>query len=202
MSSKKSRNRFSTYSKDMGKILIFSAPSGSGKSTLINHLMTLGLPLGFSISATSRAPRGTEQHGVEYYFLTETEFRNKIANNEFVEYEEVYGGNLYGTLRSEIDRIWNEGKTIVFDIDVAGALNIKKIFGDKAMSIFIQPPSIDALRSRLIGRGTDSMEKIEQRLMKASKELGFAPQFDRVVINDDLEQAKADVEKVVREFLA
>lgn len=202
MSSKKSRNRFLTYSKDMGKILIFSAPSGSGKSTLINHLMTLGLPLGFSISATSRAPRGTEQHGVEYYFLTETEFRNKIANNEFVEYEEVYGGSLYGTLRSEIDRIWNEGKTIVFDIDVAGALNIKKLFGDKAMSIFIQPPSIDALRSRLIGRGTDSMEKIEQRLMKASKELGFAPQFDRVVINDDLEQAKADVEKVVREFLA
>ncbi|MCQ2229781.1 MAG: guanylate kinase [Bacteroidales bacterium] len=185
----------------MGKILIFSAPSGSGKSTLINHLMQLGLPLGFSISATSRAPRGTEQHGVEYYFLSEADFRAKIANDEFVEYEEVYGGSLYGTLRSEIDRIWSEGKTIVFDIDVAGALNIKKIFGQQALSIFIQPPSIEALRSRLLGRGTDSLERIEQRLAKAEKELSFSPQFDKIVINDDLATAKAEVEKVVREFI-
>lgn len=185
----------------MEKILIFSAPSGSGKSTLINHLMTLGLPLGFSISATSRQPRGAEKHGVEYYFLTEQDFREKIANNEFVEYEEVYGGSLYGTLKSEIDRIWAEGKVIVFDIDVAGALNIKRIFGEKAMSIFIQPPSIEELRSRLIGRGTDSMERIEQRLAKASKELAFSPNFDKVVINDNLEQAKIDVEKLVRDFI-
>lgn len=185
----------------MGKILIFSAPSGSGKSTLIAHLMTLGLPLGFSISATSRQPRGTEQNGVEYYFLTEEDFRQRIANGDFIEYEEVYGGSLYGTLRSEIDRIWAEGKTIVFDIDVAGNLNIKKIFGEQALSIFIQPPSIEELRRRLIGRGTDSMERIEQRLAKASKELTYAPLFDTVVVNDDLEQAKADVEKVVREFL-
>jgi len=185
----------------MGKILIFSAPSGSGKSTLISHLMTLGLPIDFSISATSRAPRGAEKHGVEYYFLTEADFRQKIANNEFVEYEEVYGGSLYGTLRSEIDRIWAEGKTIVFDIDVAGALNIKKIFGDQALSIFIQPPSIEELRSRLLGRGTDSLERIEQRLAKAAKELTYRPLFDTVVVNDNLETAKAEVEKIVRDFL-
>lgn len=185
----------------MEKILIFSAPSGSGKSTLINHLMALGLPLGFSISATSRQPRGTEKHGIEYYFLTEEDFRNKIANNEFVEYEEVYGGSLYGTLKSEVERIWGEGKVIVFDIDVAGALNIKRIYGDKAMSIFIQPPSIEELRRRLIGRGTDSMERIEQRLAKASKELTYSKDFDKIVINDNLETAKADVEKLVREFI-
>ena len=170
----------------MGKILIFSAPSGSGKSTLINHLLSLGLPLGFSISATSRQPRGTEKDGVEYYFLSEDDFRKKIANNEFIEYEEVYGGSLYGTLRSEVERIWNEGKTIVFDVDVVGGLNIKKIFGDKALSIFIQPPSADELRKRLVGRGTDSAEKIEQRLAKANKELTYAQQFDKIVINDDL----------------
>ena len=185
----------------MGKILIFSAPSGSGKSTLINHLMTLGLPLGFSISATSRKPRGTEKNGVEYYFLTEEDFRSKIANNEFAEYEEVYGGSLYGTLRSEIERIWASGKTIVFDIDVAGALNIKRMYGGDALSIFIQPPSIEELRKRLVGRGTDSMEKIEQRLAKASKELSYAPKFDTTIINDNLEQAKAEVEKTVRAFL-
>lgn len=185
----------------MGKILIFSAPSGSGKSTLIGHLMSIGLPLGFSISATSRAPRGNEQNGVEYYFLTEADFRQKIANNEFVEYEEVYGGSLYGTLRSEVQRIWNEGKTIVFDVDVIGGLNIKKIYADQALSIFIQPPSVDVLRQRLIGRGTDSAEKIEQRLAKATKELSYATQFDRIVINDNLEQAKVDIENVVRKFL-
>lgn len=185
----------------MGKILVFSAPSGSGKSTLVNHLMSLGMPLGFSISATSRQPRGNEQHGVEYYFLSEEDFRKKIANNEFVEYEEVYGGSLYGTLKSEIDRIWGEGKVILFDIDVVGGLNIKKIFGDQALTIFIQPPSIEELRKRLIGRGTDSMERIEMRLAKAEKELGFSSQFDCIVINEDLEQAKKDIEKVVRDFI-
>ena len=186
----------------MGKVLIFSAPSGSGKSTLINHLLTIGLPLGFSISATSRAPRGKEQNGVEYYFLSEAEFRAKIANNEFVEYEEVYGGSLYGTLRSEVQRIWDEGKVIVFDVDVVGGLNIKKIFGADALSIFIQPPSEAELRSRLEGRGTDTAEKIEQRLAKAQRELSYASKFDKIVVNDKLEQAKADVEQIVREFVA
>ncbi len=186
----------------MGKVLIFSAPSGSGKSTLINYLLTLGLPLGFSISATSRAPRGKEQDGVEYYFLSDADFRAKIANNEFVEYEEVYGGSLYGTLRSEVQRIWDEGKTIVFDVDVVGGLNIKKIFGSDALSIFIQPPSVAALRQRLEGRGTDSPEKIEQRLQKAAHELTFASQFDKQVINDNLQQAQHDVEVIVRNFLA
>jgi len=133
--------------------------------------------------------------------LSEDDFRKKIANNEFIEYEEVYGGSLYGTLRSEVERIWNEGKTIVFDVDVVGGLNIKKIFGDKALSIFIQPPSADELRKRLVGRGTDSAEKIEQRLAKANKELTYAQQFDKIVINDDLEHAKNNIERVVKEFL-
>lgn len=184
-----------------GKILIFSAPSGSGKSTLVNHLLSLGFPIDFSISATSRAPRGEEQHGKEYYFLSVDDFRNRVANDEFVEYEEVYEGCFYGTLKSELQRVWNEGKCIVFDVDVVGGVNIKKMFGDKAMSIFVQPPSVEALRSRLVGRGTDSAEKIEQRLAKAEYELGFASQFDRVIVNDNLDSAKAEVEAVVRDFL-
>lgn len=185
-----------------GKILIFSAPSGSGKSTLVNHLLSLGIPLGFSISATSRAPRGEEQHGKEYYFLSVEEFRRRVANDEFVEYEEVYDGCYYGTLKSELERVWNEGKCIVFDVDVVGGVNIKKMFGDKAMSIFVQPPSVEELRRRLEGRGTDSAEKIEQRLAKAEYELGFATQFDRVIVNDELQKAKCDVERVVRDFLS
>jgi guanylate kinase len=184
-----------------GKILIFSAPSGSGKSTLVNHLLSLGFPIDFSISATSRAPRGEEQHGKEYYFLSVDDFRNRVANDEFVEYEEVYEGCFYGTLKSELQRVWNEGKCIVFDVDVVGGVNIKKMFGNKAMSIFVQPPSVEALRSRLVGRGTDSAEKIEQRLAKAEYELGFASQFDRVIVNDNLDTAKAEVEAVVRDFL-
>ncbi len=184
-----------------GKILIFSAPSGSGKSTLVNHLLSLGIPLGFSISATSRAPRGAEQHGKEYYFLSVEDFRQRVANDEFVEYEEVYEGCFYGTLKSELDRVWSEGKCIVFDVDVVGGVNIKKMFGDKALSIFVQPPSVDELRRRLEGRGTDSKEKIEHRLAKADYELGFASQFDKVIINDDLARAKSDVEAVVKAFL-
>lgn len=184
-----------------GKILIFSAPSGSGKSTLVNHLLSLGFPIDFSISATSRAPRGEEQHGKEYYFLSVDDFRNRVANDEFVEYEEVYEGCFYGTLKSELQRVWNEGKCIVFDVDVVGGVNIKKMFSNKAMSIFVQPPSVEALRSRLVGRGTDSAEKIEQRLAKAEYELGFASQFDRVIVNDNLDTAKAEVEAVVRDFL-
>lgn len=184
-----------------GKILIFSAPSGSGKSTIINYLLEQGLPLGFSISATSRAPRGAEQHGVEYYFLSVDEFRERIKHDEFVEYEEVYSGCFYGTLKSEVERIWAQGKHIVFDVDVVGGVNIKKIFGDKARSIFVQPPSVDELRRRLIGRATDSMEKIEQRVAKASKELTYAPQFDFVVVNDDLQKAKDETYRLVSEFI-
>lgn len=184
-----------------GKVLIFSAPSGSGKSTIISHLLKQGLSLEFSISATSRAPRGSEQHGVEYYFLTPDEFRDKIANNEFVEYEEVYANCFYGTLRSEVERIWASGKSIIFDVDVVGGVNIKRIFGDKALSVFVQPPSVEELRRRLVGRATDSPEKIEQRLAKASLELTYAPQFDYVLVNDNLETAQSEAERVVADFL-
>lgn len=184
-----------------GKIVIFSAPSGSGKSTIVNYLLTRDLGLEFSISATSRAPRGQEQNGVEYYFLTPDEFRRRVDAGEFVEHEEVYAGCYYGTLCSEIERIWAKGHTIVFDVDVKGGLNIKKIFGEKALTIFIQPPSIEELRRRLEGRGTDAPEKIEQRLAKASQELGYAPQFDRIVINDDLQTAQLETEAIVREFI-
>ena len=184
-----------------GKVLIFSAPSGSGKSTIVNHLLTLGLGLEFSVSATSRAPRGQEQNGVEYYFLTTEEFERRIAAGEFVEHEEVYSVCYYGTLRSEVERIWAKGNTIVFDVDVKGGLNLKKIFGSQALTIFIQPPSVEELRRRLEGRGTDSPEKIEQRLAKAQTELAFAPQFDTVVVNDDLATAFADAEACVRKFI-
>lgn len=186
----------------MEKVIIFSAPSGSGKSTIVNHLLTLGLGLEFSISATSRAPRGAEQNGVEYHFLSTEEFERRIAAGEFVEYEEVYKGCYYGTLRSEVERIWAKGNVIVFDVDVKGGLNLKKIFGSKAMTVFIQPPSIDELRRRLVGRGTDSPEKIEQRLAKAGEELTYAPKFDTIVVNDDLATAQAEAEQKVRAFIA
>lgn len=186
----------------MGKVIIFSAPSGSGKSTIVNHLLTLGLGLEFSISATSRAPRGQERNGVEYHFLTTEEFERRIAAGEFVEHEEVYKGCYYGTLRSEVDRIWAKGNTIVFDVDVKGGLNLKKIFGSDALTVFIQPPSIEELRRRLIGRGTDTMEKIEQRLAKAQEELAYAPKFDAVIVNDDLQTAFAEAEKTVRGFIS
>ncbi|MBQ3634792.1 MAG: guanylate kinase [Bacteroidales bacterium] len=185
-----------------GSILIFSAPSGSGKSTIINHLLELGLPLEFSISATSRKPRGEEQDGKEYYFLTTEEFRKRIDEDKFVEYEEVYSGCYYGTLWSEVERIKNKGNVIVFDVDVVGGLNLKKIFKDDALTIFIQPPSIEELRRRLIGRGTDSMEKIEQRVAKAAIELEKSKDFDRIVVNDDLQKALKDAEEVVRGFIS
>lgn len=184
-----------------GKIIIFSAPSGSGKSTIVNYLLQRDLHLDFSISATSRAPRGSEKNGVEYYFLTPDEFRKRIENDEFVEYEEVYKDCFYGTLRSELDRIWSAGNHIVFDVDVVGGVNLKKIFGTQSLSIFIQPPSLEELRRRLVGRATDSAEKIEQRLAKAEKELTFAGQFDKVVLNDNLEQAESEVERIVRQFI-
>ena len=184
-----------------GKIVIFSAPSGSGKSTIVNYLLTRNLGLEFSISATSRAPRGQEQSGVEYYFLSPDEFRNRIAKGDFIEHEEVYEGCFYGTLRSEIDRIWAKGHTIVFDVDVKGGVNLKKIFGEKALTLFIQPPSIDELRRRLVSRGTDSPEKIEQRLAKAGQELAYAPEFDQIIVNDDLAAAQAKAESLISSFI-
>ena len=184
-----------------GKLIIFSAPSGSGKSTIINYLMTQNLNLAFSISATSRPPRGTEQHGVEYYFLSAEEFKQRIANDEFLEYEEVYADRFYGTLKAPIEKQLAEGYNVVFDVDVVGGCNIKKYYGDRALSVFIQPPSIEELRKRLVGRATDAPEVIESRIAKAEFELGFAEKFDVVVINDDLEKAQADALETIQKFL-
>lgn len=184
-----------------GKLIIFSAPSGSGKSTIINYLLTQGLNLAFSISATSRPPRGTEQHGVEYFFLTPEEFRSRIENNEFLEYEEVYKDRYYGTLKAQVEKQLEAGQNVVFDVDVVGGCNIKKFYGDRALSVFIQPPSVEELRRRLEGRGTDAPEVIESRIAKAEFELSFAPQFDRIIVNDNLETAKAETLAVIREFL-
>ena len=185
-----------------GKLIIFSAPSGSGKSTIINYLLQQSLRLRFSISATSRAPRGMEKNGVEYYFLTPEEFKARIAKGDFLEYEEVYTDKFYGTLKSEVERILNEGDNVIFDVDVVGGCNIKRFYGDRALSVFIQPPSIEELRKRLVGRGTDTPEVIESRIAKAEYELSFADKFDTVVINDDLETAKAKALQVIQAFLA
>ncbi len=187
----------------MGNLIIFAAPSGSGKSTIINWLMQEHpeLNMHFSISCTSRAPRGTEQHGVEYFFLTPEEFRAKIANDEFVEYEEVYANRYYGTLKSQVDKQLEQGENVVFDVDVHGAMNIKKAYGNRALSIFIQPPSIEELRRRLNGRGTDAPEVIEQRIERAEYELSFAPKFDRVIVNDNLEEAKQQALQIISEFI-
>lgn len=185
----------------LGKLLIFSAPSGAGKSTIVQHLLGKGFDLEFSISATSRAPRGAEQHGREYYFLSPDEFRQRIANNEFIEYEEVYQNCFYGTLKSEVDRISALGKNTIFDVDVVGGVNIKTMYGPRALSIFVQPPSVAELEKRLIGRGTDSPEKIAQRLAKASLELTYAPKFDVVLVNDNLETCKMEAETIISEFL-
>jgi guanylate kinase len=185
----------------MGRVIIFSAPSGSGKSTIVNYLLSLDLGLEFSISATCRAPRGEEQHGKEYYFFSTDEFRQRIGKDDFLEWEEVYPGCYYGTLKSELERIWKAGHAVVFDVDVVGGMNIKKIFGDQALSIFVKAPSVEVLRQRLVGRGTDSMEKIEQRVAKAEYEMTFADKFDVVIVNDDLETALAEAEKAVRDFL-
>lgn len=186
-----------------GKLIIFSAPSGSGKSTIINKLMSeYGLQGRFSISATSRKPRGSEQDGVEYYFLTEEDFRRRISEGDFLEYEEVYSGCFYGTLRSEVDRTLDQGENVILDIDVQGGLNVKKIYGDRALTLFIQPPSIERLRERLERRGTDAPEVIERRLAKAETELSFAPMYDRIVVNDDLEEACHDAARVIEDFLS
>lgn len=185
----------------MGKLVIFSAPSGAGKSTIVNYLLSQDLNLQFSISATSRPPRGTEKHGVEYYFHSPEEFREKIANGEFLEYEEVYTDKFYGTLKAEVERIMNDGGNVIFDVDVVGGCNIKKYYGDKALSVFIEPPSINELRCRLERRGTDSPEVIESRIAKAEYEMTFAPQFDVVIHNDNLEEAKAKALNIVTDFL-
>lgn len=185
-----------------GKCLIFSAPSGSGKSTIVNWLLQHPeLKMVFSISATSRAPRGTEQNGVEYYFLTADEFRTRIANGEFLEYEEVYPGCFYGTLKEQVEKRLNEGMNVVFDVDVAGGCNIKKYFGTEALSMFIQPPSVEELERRLVKRGTDSPEMIAKRVAKASYELTFAPKFDVVIVNDKLEEAQQKALSTIKSFL-
>lgn len=185
----------------MGKVIIFSAPSGAGKSTIVNYLLEKGLGLEFSISATCRAPRGKEIHGKEYYFFTADEFRKRIENKEFLEWEEVYPGCYYGTLLSEIDRIWAKGHTVLFDVDVVGGLNIKKKFGDNALSIFIQPPSVEVLRQRLTGRGTDAPEKIEQRPGKSRIRNDFRRQIRYDHRQRKLEEAFREAEKKVRDFL-
>ena len=184
-----------------GKVVIFSAPSGAGKSTIIGRLLEKFPRLEFSISCTSRSPRGKEVHGREYYFLSNDEFKARARAGEFVDWEEVYPGTCYGTLHREVDRIWEKGNVIVFDVDVKGGVNLKKTFGASALSVFIMPPSVEELRRRLVGRGTDSAETIEKRVAKAEQEIAHAPQFDRVIVNDSLEEAVAEAEKTVAEFI-
>lgn len=183
------------------KVIIFSAPSGSGKSTIVSHILKLHPEMEFSVSATSRAPRGQERNGIEYHFFTADEFRKMIAEDKFVEYEEVYAGSFYGTLKSEVQRIWDKGHVIIFDVDVKGGVNLKKYFGDKALSVFIQAPSVEELRKRLVARGTDSAEAIAKRVAKASEEMTYADKFDYILVNDDLQKAYAEAEKVVDDFL-
>ena len=185
----------------MGKLVIFSAPSGSGKTTIVRELLKRFPRFEFSISATSRAPRVVEQHGVDYYFLSNDEFRARVERNEFVEWEEVYQGTCYGTLRSEMERIWSNGNIIIFDVDVLGGINLKRIFGDDACSIFIMPPSVEELERRLRGRGTDSEEVILKRIGKAEFELSKAPEFDYTVVNDDLQEAIEQTASIIENFL-
>lgn len=184
-----------------GKVLIFSAPSGSGKSTIVNHLLSKHPEIEFSVSATSRPPRGQEVDGVEYLFYSADTFRALIADDKFVEYEEVYPGRFYGTLKSEVNRIWGKGHVIIFDVDVKGGVSLKKYFGDKALSVFIQAPSIEELRKRLVGRGTETPEAIEMRVSKAAEEMTYAPKFDRILVNDILADAQTEAENLVSEFL-
>ncbi|MCI6840000.1 MAG: guanylate kinase [Prevotella sp.] len=187
----------------MGKLIIFSAPSGSGKSTIIGRLMQHEeLRLAFSISCTSRPPRGKEQNGVEYFFLSPEEFRLRIARDEFLEYEEVYKDRFYGTLKQQVEEQLARGENVVFDVDVKGGCNIKQYFGDRALSVFIQPPSVEELRHRLEGRATDSPEVINDRIARAAYELTFAPKFDRVVVNDDLDKAVSQTLDIVSSFIS
>jgi guanylate kinase len=183
------------------KVIIFSAPSGAGKTTLVKHILQSGLPLAFSVSACTRPRRQGEVHGRDYHFMSMPEFREHIGQGDFVEWEEVYEGSYYGTLRSEVNRIWDSGRHVLFDVDVKGGLMLKKQFGAKALAVFVEPPSVDELERRLIGRSTDSEEVIRQRVAKAEYELGFAPQFDCTVVNDCLEDAQKKAVEIIREFI-
>ena len=185
----------------MGKLVIFSAPSGSGKTTIVRELLKRFPQLEFSISATSRQPRGAEQNGVDYYFLSSEEFHERAERGEFVEWEEVYQGTCYGTLRSEMERIWAKGNVIIFDVDVMGGINLKRLFGDDARSIFIMPPSVEELERRLRGRGTDSEEVIMKRIAKAEFELSKSSEFDRTVVNDVLEEAVKETAEIIELFI-
>ena len=184
-----------------GKVIIVSAPSGAGKTSIVRHLLEQVPELKFSISATTRPKRDYEIDGKDYYFLTPEQFKERLANDEFLEWQEVYADQFYGSLKSEVERIWSNGQTVIFDVDVLGGLNIKKFYGNRALSLFIQPPSVEELRRRLEGRGTDTPEAIENRLAKAEYELTFAPQFDKVVVNDNLEVAKQETLQLVKDFL-
>jgi guanylate kinase len=184
-----------------GKLVIFSAPSGAGKTTIVHHLLKQIPQLAFSVSATTRQKRGEEVHGKDYYFISKEDFLHRIAQKEFVEFEEVYKDNFYGTLRSEIERLWSEGKQVIFDIDVEGGLHLKKKFGDRALAVFVQPPSLEVLIERLHGRATDSQEKLKERIEKAEKELAYADKFDIILKNDDLKTACAEAEQLVSKFL-
>ena len=184
-----------------GKCVIFSAPSGAGKTSIVNHLLSKGLNLEFSISACSRGARGNEKDGKEYYFLGKDKFKELIRNDEFIEWEEVYRDNFYGTLKSEINRIWNSGKTVIFDVDVIGGLNLKKEFQKNALAIFVQPPSYQDLETRLRLRKTESEEKIKQRIAKARKDLSFASEFDFILVNNDLLEACKQAEALIKDFI-
>ena len=186
----------------MNKVLIFSAPSGSGKSTIVNHILGLHPEIEFSVSATSRLPRGEEKDGVEYLFYSADVFRLLVRDGKFVEYEEVYPDRFYGTLKAEVNRIWARGHVIIFDVDVKGGVNLKKYFGDQALSVFIQAPSVEVLRERLVKRGTDSAGDIDKRVAKAAEEMTYAPKFDRILVNDDLATALAQAENMVDTFLS
>lgn len=183
------------------KVVIFSAPSGSGKTTVVRHILDLHPEMEFSVSATSRPPRGQEQDGVDYYFLSPRAFKARIRADKFVEYEEVYEGRFYGTLKSEVERIWAKGHVIIFDVDVKGGISLKNYFGDQALSVFIQAPDVEELRRRLVARGTDSPEAIDERVAKAAEEMTYAPRFDYILINDDLQTAFREIEGVVDRFL-
>jgi guanylate kinase len=185
----------------MGKLVIFSAPSGSGKTTIVRELLKHFPQFEFSISATSRQPRGQEQNGVDYYFMSNEEFRQRVERDEFVEWEEVYAGTCYGTLKSEMERIWSKGNIIIFDVDVMGGINLKRLFGEDACSMFIMPPSVEELERRLRGRGTDSEETIQKRIAKAEFELSKSPEFDYTVVNDDLQVAIDEAKAIINNFL-